>query len=289
MSPVKEPSYFSSEVRPGGFNAEFRDAALRNSGALRRFLDHPVSGVTLPQGIVCEQDDYSKLFRDVKDEIAVGEASVCYLWSASAAANIQSAIPNAKIILLLRNPTDRAFSQYLHNAADGVVGGSFREHIENTKRNSSREFHPLYPFLENGLYYEQVKRYLEQFPRAQISIYVYEEAWRSPLTLLQDVFRFLRVEESHQPDLSKRELQQRAPRFLAANRALTKSGAGPMLRSLVPAWVRKPAGALLFKPRGSATMDAYDRQCLNEFYREDVEKLESLLNLDLRGAHGWLR
>ena len=289
MSPVKEPSYFASEVRPDRFCSKFREAARRNSDTLRSSLNHLTSASSHPQGIVCELKDYWMLFREVGDEIAIGEASVCYLWSETAAANIHAVIPGAKIIVILRDPADRAFSQYLHNAADGVVRGSFREHIESAQRNSSHEFHPLYPFLENGQYYEQIQRYLELFPREQILIHVYERAWQSPAALLQDTFRFLQVDESFQPDQSRRALVQRAPRSLLVNRALTKSGVRPLLRKLAPLAIRKNAGTLMFQPRGAIPMEPRDRQYLNDFYREDVEKLESLLSLDLRGRHGWLR
>ena len=72
---------------------------------------------------------------------------------------------------------------------------------------------PAYPFLEIGLYYEQVKRYLERFPRERIRIYWYEEAWRQPGRLMADLFEFLGVDPAFQPDLSRRSLERRAPRL----------------------------------------------------------------------------
>src|SRR5579863_966303 len=86
MSPVKEPVYFSSEVRPAGFAKQFRPAAEKSSENLRAELDRPATGAPL-EGIVGEWTDYLKLFRNARAEFAAGEASVCYLWSATAAAN----------------------------------------------------------------------------------------------------------------------------------------------------------------------------------------------------------
>jgi Sulfotransferase domain len=193
--------------------------------------------------------------------------------------------------MILRDPVERAFSQYLHNARDGVVRSSFGEQIELALNNTGHEFQPLYPFLENGLYYEQVKRYLDLFSRESIRIFVYEDAWQAPAALLTDIFKFLGVDPTFQPDLSFRELERRTPRSLTAHYLLRKSGAGARLRALLPHGslprsLRAGARAMLFKPRGSATMDPRDRQTLREYYREDVSKLAELLGHDFRH---WLR
>jgi hypothetical protein len=63
--------------------------------------------------MVSEWEDYLRLFQHVRGETVIGEASVGYLWSETAARNIHAKIPSAKIPLVLRDPADRAFSQYL--------------------------------------------------------------------------------------------------------------------------------------------------------------------------------
>lgn len=284
MSPVKEPCYFASEVRPEGFSTEFRPAALKRSEQLREYLNRPGPGPH-PEGIVANWEDYLRLFRNAKDEPAIGEASVCYLWSATAAANIRSRIPGAKIIMVLRDPAERAFSQYLHNAADGVVRGSFREQIELGARGGRQEFRPLYPFLENGLYHQQVKRFLDAFPRANVRIYLYEDAWRDPLALLTSMFDFLGIDSDFKADLSRRELERRGPRSLTANYVLRKSHARERLQAAIPDGLKSRLRSLLYKPPGSLAMEARDREFLRDFYREDVTKLASLLNRDLES---WL-
>ncbi len=285
MSPVKEPNYFASEVRPERFAAEYRQRAQKAVENLRQRLSQPSVGTPYPEGIVAEWDDYVELFRDANEARAIGEASVCYLWSATAAANIHAAIPEAKVIMILRDPAERAFSQYLHNARDGVIARSFREQIELAAREKRVEFQPLYPFLENGLYFEQVKRFLDRFPRERIRIFIYEVAWRDAARLLREVFEFLDVDSGISVDFSKRELAQSAPRSMAANRLLSKSGAGPALRKLIPRRIRLRARSILFKSQGSVSMDARDRQFLREYYRADVRKLAELLGRDL---HEWL-
>lgn len=285
MSPVKEPNYFASEVRPERFSKEYRRRAQQAAEALRQRLDKPSPGVPWPEGIVCAPEDYAKLFRDAGEKRAIGEASVCYLWSPTAAANIHAAAPDAKIIMILRDPAGRALSQYLHNARDGVVRESFRRQIELSAGNKRMEFRPTYPFLENGLYYEQVKRFLDLFPRERVRIFIYEEAWRDSAKLVREIFEFLDVEPAFAVDRSRRDLAQQAPRSLAAHHLLSKSGVVPRLRKLMPASLRERARALFFKPAGSVVMHPGDRQFLRDYYRADVKKLAELLARDLRA---WL-
>ena len=285
LSPVKEPCYFASEVRLEYFSREFESSARRKSLRLRRFLEGSMTGVD-PGGIVANPEDYLRLFQNVDGETAIGEASVCYLWSPTAAANIRSRVPGAKIVIILRDPAERAFSQYLQYAANGLVRRSFREHIERSARNTRREFSPLYPLLEYGLYYRQVKAYLELFPDANIQIYLYEEAWRDPLAFLQALFEFLKVDSGFRADVSRRNLQRRAPRVLTSYYLFSRSGIAPRLKALAPKAIRDGVRTLLLKSPGSLRMDVADRRYLCDYYRDDVRNLSSLLDRDL-GA--WLQ
>lgn len=73
-------------------------------------------------GYVANWDDYLALFDRAANQTAVGEASVCYLWSPTAARNIAARLPGARIVALLRHPAERAWSQYRHGVASGMCG-----------------------------------------------------------------------------------------------------------------------------------------------------------------------
>jgi hypothetical protein len=251
-----------------------------SSRNLLRYLDGPMSGPN-PGGIVTHWDDYLKLFKNVSSEKAIGEASVCYLWSSTAAGNIHAQIPEAKIIAILRDPVERAFSQYLQYAVSGLVKRSFRRHIELCLRNTSPTFGPFRPFLEYGLYYEQVKRYLALFPRANVRIYLYEEAWRSSAQLLEDLFDFLGVDSSVEVDTSVRNLQRRAPKVMTMHYLLKKSGLAPAIKRLLPPSLSRHLRAALYKQKLSLHLDPKDRQLTLEYYRADIQKLSCLLERDL--------
>jgi hypothetical protein len=280
MSPVKEPCFFASEVRIDNLTPLHVRHIRRQS---RKLSERLADGKPVrPMGwIVSEWEDYLRLFQNVQSETAIGEASVVYLWSETAAVNIASRLPDAKIIMMLRDPSERAFSQYLHQLTAGLTHRTFREHIGKCMRNQDRKISAYYPLLEVGLYHDQVKRYLDRFPRKDIRIYWYEEDWREPSRLLADIFAFLRVDPTFCPDLSHKSLQRSAPRFPGINRFLKQFDITHKAGQVMPDRVRLPIRNLLRRRGPALAMDSGDRRLLVDYYRDDVLKLASLLDHDL--------
>jgi len=278
MSPVKEPCYFASEVRRENFAPEFRKDDSLDPAGLRAYLHGPRLEKRF-SGLTTTRKDYCRLFEGVKDEIAIGEASVCYLWSPTAARNIAACIPKARIVAVLRHPAERAWSQYLHGVANGHVNVSFRQHIDACLMASGKEFSPEHPFLEFGMYYEQVRTYLEVFPRENLRIYFYDDGLRA---ILADLFRFLNIDPSFEIDFSRKYLESSAagsPTVLY--RVLAKYHIPQTLRKLAPGPVRPLFRKLAFRRRTVALMNAEDRRFLCAHYREDVTQLSLLLDRDL--------
>ena len=261
MSPIKEPSYFASEIRAASLSPAF-ERRMSNS-------------------LISEWEDYLKLFENMNGQAAIGEATPSYLWSATAPGAIRLRIPDAKIVMILRDPAERAFSHYLHHRAEGLTRWTFREQIEQSLRNENRKFSILYPFLELGLYFQQVKRYLGLFPRENVRIYLYEEAWRRPQCLFRDLFEFLGVDAAFEPDTSRRSLERRAPRLPAVNALLKNDRMAAALWRSVPEPVRGPLRRVAFRWGRSIRMAPNDRRHLVGYYRADIEKLSALLDRDL--------
>ena len=231
MSPIKEPTYFADELRPENFGEEMRRGERRARESLREYLDGPMTARGF--GLVTEWPDYLKLFRNVNGQTAIGEASVTYLWSPSAVRSIASKIPAAKIVMILRDPAARAFSQYLYYQGIEPDRRSFRDYVDAALRNTDKVLGRLYPFLEFGQYYEQVRRYREAFPSENIRVYFYENYRRDAPALLRDLFGFLSVDETFAPDMTKKQLEPRVPRFPAPFRLLKRSGLWLTVKNVV--------------------------------------------------------
>jgi hypothetical protein len=222
MSPVKEPSYFASEVRSENFAAiEHRTAA----------------------GLVADWKSYLALFRGAKLARAIGEASVCYLWSPTAPGNIAEAIPQARILLVLRDPADRAFSQYFQGVARRRIHWTFREHIDAGLADHDGLFRLTYPFLEFGDYAPQIRRYLHHFPAEQIHIRLYDDFQNDSQPFMREIFEFLGVNAGFTPDLSQRDH--------------------------------------VYRQRVSLALSPYDRRYLVDHYRAGILDLQDLIRRDL--------
>jgi len=242
MSAIKEPNYFADEIRAENLAEELRAGADKDLLEQREFLRGDMKEKRFG-GMISEWADYLKLFQNARDEKAVGEASVCYLWSKTAAANIRARIPGAKIVMVLRDPREIAVSLYVQSVAGGHIQGTFRETLEACRRNGSGKFSVVYPFLELGLLYEQVKRFVEAFPREQVLILFYEEYRERRGEVFERIFRFLGVDAQFRPDTSRRYHE--------------------------------------FREGAAKAIDPRDREWLGEYYREDVRRLAGMLGRDL--------
>lgn len=148
---------------------------------------------------------YLQLFSGVSEDKAAGEASTTYFYLESAAEEIKAFQPDAKIIIVLRNPVDRAYSQYWHHRRLGWVNSSFEEELEIEEkrlREGWRGFRPsLVPpayYVETGHYSKHVERYIETFGRERIRVYLFEDLSRDPDGVCLDIVEFLGVDPGYQ-------------------------------------------------------------------------------------------
>jgi len=283
MSSIKEPNFFAAEIREENLNVSLRRAVTRDIRSLHVFLSGQMRQKRFG-GIVACWEDYLRLFANASKESALGEASVCYLWSPTAPKRIADRIPDAKILVMLRHPADRAFSDYLHGLGLGAIRWSFREQIERNLRHRSGQFCVHYPFLELGLYSEQLGRYLENFGR-NVWVGLYEDFKNCPLEVYQDICRFLGVDPEFSPDMARKHLEAQVPR-MAAIGWFKRSGLWQAAARVIPARLRPFIRHQLVHRPGTIHMDPADRLYLLDFYREDVHKLASLLG---RSLDAWLQ
>jgi hypothetical protein len=279
MSPLKETCYFSEEMRLERFAPQLQPLVRDGEARLREYLDAPSLGPRFG-GIVSEWEDYCRLFAGAGEQTAVGEASPCYLWSKTAPVRIAACNPNAKVIMILRNPIDRAFSQYLQMANYGDCPSGFEQHLKACLSNTRKdEISMLHPFLEFGSYSSQVERYRSVFPSRRIGLWLYEETHQSEF--LPNVYDFLGVDRSFAADTSIRHLEQKVLRAPKVSRALRISTITNRMRWMIPASVRPVVRSVLYRTRGEAKMSERERAMLVEYYLPDIRKLELVLGRDL--------
>jgi hypothetical protein len=271
ISPIKEPHFF--------FALEGEQPDFRGPGD-RELLSRAVTGI----------EEYRALFAGVTDEKAVGEASPGYLYSPEAAGRIRRRVPKARLIAILRHPADRAYSAYLHLVRDGLEPLGFSEALEEEEARVRDGWSPTWQYRRMGFYHGQLERYYDLFGRQQVGVYLYEELSEDPVGLVQDIFRFLGVDDAFVPDVShRRNVSSTIRKSNALVSVVTKPNPlKTVARAVLPAKLRKRISAnLLHRNLGKAPpMPEEVRKKLVEVYREDVKKLGGLIGRDLSG---WLK
>jgi hypothetical protein len=234
--------------------------------------------------LVATYEDYRKQFVGVDRETAVGEVSTHNLYCARAPALIKRYVPDAKLIAILRNPVDRAFSAFAHMVRDG------REETEDFRAALAREparirdnWEPLWHYKGMGLYGEQLSRYLEIFDRKQIRVYIYDDFVARPLEVVQDIFAFVGVDPKFVPDMSEKYNVSIMPRSRQLHdMMMSKSLVRSALRSLVPAGVRSGIRDFILEHNvRRLRLDGEMRRELTNAFREDIERLERFVDRDL--------
>ena len=241
--------------------------------------------------VVRDEKQYAQLFARVAGEKAVGETSPFYLCLPGTAERIARAVPDAKIIIILREPADRAYSAYMHLVREGRETLSFEEGLSREAERKQQGFEPMWWYKELSLYYSQVKRYLEVFGPEQVKVLVYEEFYADPGQGLRDVFAFLGVREDaiidttlrYNPagEVKSRRLYTFLTRFIRNPSPLEKRIKSLVPRQLRRVWATKAVGRLV-RP---VPMDLQLLAQLKPYFAEDVARLADLLQRDLLSWH----
>lgn len=266
MSPRKETHFFAFENRDPNTNG---------------------IGDTIPDAIT-HIEDYRALFSQVTTEKAIGEASPTYIYIPYAAERIKYHIPNARMIILLRNPVDRAYSAYMHLVRDGRESiSNFAEALEQESYRIANNWGPIWHYKAGGLYYKQVRYYFDMFDLSQFKIYLHEDLNNQPKTVLQDSFQFIGVDDQWEPDVSfrvnvsgkpKNKLLQQTMHyfFLQPNPVRFAS------RKFIPEIMRwRFTSAMRNRNLEKTGVPEQFRLNLIDYFREDIIQLQELIKRDL--------
>jgi len=241
------------------------------------------------------RSQYLSLFADAKDEKRVGEASVWYLYSKNAAAEIKEFNPSAAIIIMLRNPVDMLYSlhsQFLYNGNENISDFRSALDAENDRKRGLRipgsVIHVAGLFYrETVKYAEQVERYFRIFGKENVHVIIYDDFARDTAAAYRNTCDFLGVANDFTPHMRVINPNKKV-RSTVLRRFLTRP----------PSWSRK-VGSLLIPRRhvrdslkktlsqfntqytSRAPMEAELRRILAREFIPEMEKLSMLLDKDL--------
>jgi hypothetical protein len=265
MSEPKEPHYFAFP----GERLDFRG---------------PGDDLLMNQAAITDRWRYSQLFAQASGAKAVGEASVSYLYYPAAARRIKESIPGVKLVCVLRNPADRAFSSYMFMLSRLLEpAADFRTALADEDRRVAEGWHHLWHYRRMGYYHAQLKHYFDLFDRDQLRVYLYDDFRNDPDSVVDDCFRFIGVEPPNVPLRVPSPHLSGTPRFPTLNRFLMYDNRlKDLVRPILPRPVRGGLWNRLLKSNTQRqTLAADIREELMAGYETDIQRLEELLDRDL--------
>lgn len=259
---IQHPSIFIPSIKEPHYFSEFYDAGAPHCAT---------------------DEEYFALFDACPPGARAGDASTSYLYSKSTARRIHEACPGARIMAVLRNPIDRAYSFYWYNRRNLVEDLSFEDALEAEPRRIAEGRHYRFHYVTSGMYAVQVSRYLEAFGREAVQVHLFEDLRDAP-GLCARIFAFLGVETDVPIDTGRRFNPGGPVRSDALAHFLTRSF--PRLRQLFPGVAREVKYRLMdLNVRRPDPMSRATRERLGETFRDDILRLQELIGRDL--AH-WL-
>lgn len=221
-------------------------------------------------------EEYEALFAEVGGETAIGESTALYFWSKVAPARMKATIPEARLIVSLREPVQRAFSIYHMNLrTEGHNEGlSFLQALE------------VDPILQRT-YHGGLSAWLAHFDRSRIKVLLFDDLAKDTLATVQGLFAWLGVDPGFEPDL-KISNPGGVPRSRWFHRLMTNDRLRSFARQNLPeAWVYKAKDLRsLNLDKSRMQMTAEERAGAYAFYRDDILRTQELLDIDLSR---WLR
>jgi len=245
------------------------------------FSNHSIQRQFLYYNSECidTEDLYHSLFKK-KKRVKYGEASVSYLYYNDVPLKIKEYNSDGKIIIMLRDLADRAFSHYQMDFRLGLVNEKLEDIIDNRERNKkSQLFYQQY--IELSMYYNQVKNYIDTFGRENIHIIFYEDFKSNIELVVKDIYDFLEVEKNFVPELDRIHNISFTPRNNLFRMLYKWSAIRKFLRLLIPKKNINNIKNNLIGSKVNPKLSIKLRQKMNRLFLNDIQLLEDLLSKDL--------
>lgn len=244
--------------------------------------------------IITRLDVYKELFEGRDEYLARGDGSPSYLPDHNAAARIKHHVPDIKMIAVLRDPIDRAYSNFCHEIKFGRnPSDNFKDAIRINDQLGARKKVPIWAtYTYQGFYFRHLSHYFDIFDRSQIKVYLYEDWSNQPQIMLHDIYNFLEIDCNFEADvnvygksgnLKSRTLHDFFRHPPSVFRKVAKTIIPESLNRVRRRLQQKMLNSIL---TDNPPMDPDVELQLRDLYKDDIIKLQDLIQRDLSQ---WLR
>jgi hypothetical protein len=263
LSAVKEPKFFLSDGPP---------PATGGPGDVQTYQEH-----------VWRRADYEALFAPAPDDALLGEATPFYLYDDRAHERIKALVPSARLIILLRDPVDRAHSNWTHLWNAGLEPeADFLTACRAEPERRAAGWAAFWHYVSLGHYGRQLEHLFRHFPREQVLLLRYRELKDSPAVTLDRVCDFLGVRTGVLTAIPKENVNRHVVEDTAVNgvlRWLLRTGGTFGHRFPVPLRLaaRGPVLTVLHRKKGVRPVTTpQERAALLPLFADDIALLEDI-------------
>ena len=234
-------------------------------------------------------DEYKTFFQTIPSSArAVGDVSPSYLFFPECIPKIKELLgEDVKIIMILRNPIERAFSNYLHMVRLQRETLNFFDALNAEEERLAKGWRNIWLYKRHSLYYEKVKRYIEEFGSSKVKVVLHDDFANNTLETMQDVYRFLDVAAEFVPKNiniiygKSGSYKNRLVEFLIRPHPI-KSFAKPFVLKKVLRIVKNfQVSHIGHNMKTEILQDDHCIAFLQQYFKKNINQLEHLLQVDL--------
>lgn len=225
---------------------------------------------------------YESFFDSASSETVIGEVCPSYISFPNVPERIHQYNPNMKLIFVLRNPIQRAYSHYCMGMKQGKLDFDIDSHLNHESN-----------YVQLGLYYQQITRFLQYFSLDHLKIITFDELKTTPQATLKEIYTYLNVNSDFSPSesvLKPKNVSSSLPKFPILYKFLKEkekqiSNKSRFLRGLITDLRLQGKLQLLHKLNQGKLypkLSENKKRSLAKFYAQDVNNLSQLINKDLQ-------
>lgn len=210
-------------------------------------------------------DEYRRLYKNASGHPAIGDLSVSYFLHEEVPRRIFEVSPDARIVILLRDPVARAYSDFTFSRTLGIEPETvFHEALRRYEDRGSPKWYLSRYYVEQGMYCAPVRRYQDTFGRERVLLLLFDDLTRNPRELFSKIATHIGVDPGffETVDLSEPINEYRMPKWRAAVNLVRRL----RLQQMIPASALRRLRPLFLVQKGilwTRNRDGCCRKCTN--------------------------